>query len=278
MAADTDHPTEIRCSLDPCSTDWLPDGEVHIWQAGLDLAQIEIEAFYRTLSEDEIQRANRYRFECDRRRFVARRGFLRQLLSIYIAILPSDFRLIENRYGKPFLAQQDFEATGLHFNLAHSNDLALFAFARRRSVGVDLEQLRDDFDPMALAEGFFSTREKAIMRSLDEKDRRTGFFLGWTRKEAFIKALGKGLSVPLDQFDVNLTPGEPPRLLARRDEPQPCLEWTLVDIDPGPGYLASLAVEGDQPDAEHPVVIKHMTVEPGLSEGYPKSIDLAESG
>ncbi len=271
--------TLIHRSPDRSLTDRLPDGEVHIWQAGLNLMQPEIDAFYRTLSENEIWRVNRYHFERDRRWFVARRGFLRQLLSIYIHKAPSDIQLVENHYGKSSLAPGEFEATGLYFNLAHANDLALFAFARGRSVGVDVERLRADFDPMALAEGFFSIREQETLRSLDEKDRRTAFFLGWTRKEAFVKALGKGLSVPLDQFDVSLLPGEQARLLARWDDPQPSMEWTLVNIDPGPGYLAALAVEWDQP-----ITLKHLMVEQDLTEGSGhrtytlKPMDLAESG
>jgi len=272
-------------SLEQFSAHWLPVGEVHLWQAGLDLVQTEIEACYRSLSEEEIWRADRYHFERDRRRFVARRGILRQLLSRYIDKLPSDLQLVVNRYGKPSLAQPDLKVTELHFNLSYSNELALFAFARGRAIGVDVEQLRADFDPIPLAERFFSTRECETLRLVAEKDRRMAFFMGWTRKEAFVKALGIGFSIPLDQFDVSLMPGEPARLLARRDEPQPGLKWTLLNIDLGPSYLAALAVEGDRP-----ITLKRLTVEQDRAEGSgqktstgykiftQKTVDVAESG
>jgi 4'-phosphopantetheinyl transferase len=151
--------------------------------------------------------------------------------------------LAYNAYGKPELAP-DSNAPPLRFNLSHSHELALFGFAYGREIGIDIEYIRPTFAREQIAAQFFSPRENAALRLLAADQHALGFFNCWTRKEAYIKARGQGLSLPLDQFDVSLTPGEPAVLLQTRDIPQEAARWSLHALAPGPGYLAALAVEG----------------------------------
>jgi 4'-phosphopantetheinyl transferase len=132
----------------------------------------------------------------------------------------------------------------LSFNLTHSHQLALYAVTRRREIGVDLEYVRADFADEQIAERFFSPREVAALRTVPENLLKEAFFHCWTRKEAYVKAKGEGLSIPLDQFDVSLAPGEPALLLSTRDDPQEADRWSLQALFPGSGYVAALAVEG----------------------------------
>ena len=134
------------------------------------------------------------------------------------------------------------------FNLSHSRGLALFAFARQVDIGVDLEHLRSDVNHLALAEHFFSAAERAELNALPLAIRHQAFFLCWTRKEAYIKAHGEGLSLPLDHFDVSLTPGEPARLVATRAGLEAPDQWSLFNLEPAPDYLAALAVRGKDHD------------------------------
>ena len=201
-----------------------------------------LESLWQTLSTDEQERANRYRFARDRQAFITRRGRLRLILGRYLGLDPASLQFSYNPYGKPALQP---EAAGqLCFNLSHSQGLALFAFARQVDIGVDLERLRSDFDHLELAERFFSAGERAELNALPLESRPQAFFLCWTRKEAFIKAHGEGLSLPLDHFDVSLTPGEPARLVATRAGLETPDQWSLFNLEPAPDYLAALAVRG----------------------------------
>jgi 4'-phosphopantetheinyl transferase len=220
----------------------LPQGQVHVWRSSLDLPPATLESLWQTLSADEQARANRYRFARDRQWFIARRGRLRLILGRYLGLDPAGLQFSYNPYGKPALQP---EARGqLCFNLSHSQGLALFAFARQVNIGVDLEHLRSDFNHLELAERFFSTRERAELSAIPPAMRPPAFFLCWTRKEAFIKAHGEGLSLLLDRFDVSLTPGEPARLVATRAGLEAPDQWSLFNLEPAPDYLAALAVQG----------------------------------
>jgi 4'-phosphopantetheinyl transferase len=214
-----------------------------VWRARLDLAASCVERLRGTLSADELQRAARFHFARDRRRFTVARGVLRDILGRYLRVPPSELEFRYSAYGKPALADVA-DAPWLRFNVSHSHEVALFAVTCGREVGVDIEYLGREIRGEEIAERFFSARERADLSALPAEVKHEAFFNCWTRKEAYIKAHGEGLSLPLDQFDVSLAPGEPAALLATRSDPREALRWSLQALTPGPDYVAALAVEG----------------------------------
>jgi 4'-phosphopantetheinyl transferase len=217
-----------------------PDDEVHVWRASLDLARWDVDDLHRLLSADERERAGRFRFERDRDHFIVGRARLRILLGRYLGKEPGQFEFTYNSYGKPFLADEK----RLSFNLSHSHGLALYAIARGRQVGIDLEQISERVCIEEVARSYFSPTEVAAIRALPEKLRRRAFFNCWTRKEAYLKAQGNGLSITLDSFSVSLNPGEPAALLDVQTNPEETARWSLMELRPDPRYAAALAVEG----------------------------------
>jgi 4'-phosphopantetheinyl transferase len=221
----------------------LSRAEVHVWRASLDPDPSGIAPLQHTLSADELQRASRFRFPRDRRRFTVARGVLRDILGRYLDVPPSDIKFRYSAYGKPALAD-GFDAAGVQFNISHSHEMALFAVTCNREIGVDVEYLGREVRGEDIAERFFSVHERTVLRALPAAAKHQAFLNCWTRKEAYIKAHGEGLSLPLDQFDVSLAPGEPAALLATHSDPQEAQRWSLRALDPGPDYAAALAVEG----------------------------------
>jgi len=221
----------------------LADDDVHVWRASLYLAAGHIRDLQRTLAADERRRADRFYFQKDRDRFIAAHGVLRDVLSRYLNVEPSRLRFCYSPYGKPALTGE-FGGERLRFNMTHSHGLALYALTRGREIGIDLEYVRADFADEQIAERFFSPQEVAVFRALPADVQIAAFFNCWTRKEAYIKARGEGLSLPLDQFDVSLSPGEPAALMSTSADPQEASRWSLQELSPGPGYVAALAVEG----------------------------------
>lgn len=194
------------------------------------------------LSADERSRAGRFAFERDRRRYVAARGRLRQLLGERLGVAPESLQFVYNPHGKPALARRPGQRD-LRFNVAHCGEVAAYAFAGGREVGVDVEAVRELPDADDIAMRFFSRRERAAYMRLPAQERPQGFFNCWTRKEAFIKALGEGLSHPLEAFDVSLAPGKPARLLrVGRVRASRC-GWTLSSFVPGPGLVGAVALQ-----------------------------------
>lgn len=228
---------------------WLPSprdvhpgrDEVHVWRASLDRDDAEVERLWAVLTPDEVERARRFHFVRDRRRFVLARGVLREILGGCLGVAPAMIRFEHNEYGKPSLKG---DASGLRFNVSHSAGAALYACTLGREVGVDVELLRDDFASFEVAERFFSEPEVRNLSSLPAHLRTQGFFNCWTRKEAYIKALGEGLSHPLDSFSVSLTPGEPARLISTDKGQQDAARWSIVELEPFRGYAAALAIQG----------------------------------
>jgi len=219
----------------------LTTDEVHVWRIALEVSNPFLLRLREILADDERRRADRFHFEKDRRHFTAARGVMRILLAEYLALRPEEVRFAYSNYGKPRLAHE----SNLRFNLTHSHGLALLAVTRGREIGVDVERLREmERDGELLAERFFSPREAAALRSLPARLRREAFFRCWTSKEAYIKAHGMGLSLPLDQFDVSLHPDEPAALLATQHDPPEAQRWSLRNLSPGEGYVATVAVEG----------------------------------
>jgi len=219
----------------------LAPAELHLWQATLNDRLAE--SLEGVLSAEEISRADRFHFAKDRTAFVAARGLLRTLLSVYLQTNPEELRFSYAEKGKPFL--EEGQQGAIKFNLAHSHGMAICAFAHRREVGVDLEYIREELADEKIAERFFSVSEIEMLKSVPAELRKRAFFNCWTRKEAYIKARGEGLSMPLDEFDVSLTPGEPAALLRNHKEPQEVRRWTMRDIPAPSGYVAALVVEGN---------------------------------
>ncbi len=230
-------------SVSPSDHLTLPDDEVHVWRAALDQPAISLKKLTQTLSRDETMRADRFYFDRDRKRFIVGRGMLRNILSLYLRIKPSRLRFSYGAYGKPYLAGRVGEGT-IRFNLSHSHELALYGFARGREIGVDLEYIQEVPELDQIAARFFSESENAVLNTLPESEKQEAFFNCWTRKEAYIKAIGNGLAHPLDQFDVSLVPGEPVRLLKVEGDAQEADRWSLKSLMPAPGYVAALAIEG----------------------------------
>lgn len=220
-----------------------PDGEVHVWRAALDAPARSTAGFEQCLSPDERQRLERFRFEHDRKRYLVGRGLLRTLLGRYVDAAPDRLRFDYTPFGKPHLAagpaRQD-----LQFNVSHSGELLLIAVTCGRALGVDVEQVRADIEVATIAACYFSPNEQAALAELAGTEQVDAFFDCWTRKEAYIKARGDGLSRPLDQFDVSLKPGQAARLLETRPDPAEAHRWHLAELDVGAGYKAALAVEG----------------------------------
>ncbi len=211
------------------------------------------------LSGDELDRAKRFRFADDRRRFVAARGCLRELLGEELDVHPRALALRYGACGKPFLADR-FADSGLQFNLAHCGDVALIATAYGRGIGVDIERLRELEDRDGLVAEHFSQREQLEYADVRPEHRTAAFFHGWTRKEALIKALGDGLSFPLDSFDVSLDPGVPARLHRLCDRTGDDCAWRIHDFPAAAGFVAAVAVECHESD--HGVGLREAAVRP----------------
>ena len=221
----------------------LDDNEVHVWRASLHQKRQIVRALSEHLKPDERKRAHGFRFPLDREYFVVGRGVLRDILSRYLRTTPDQISFSYNDYGKPTLDGEGGDQ-GLRFNLSHSHGVALYVVTRERSVGVDLEFIREDFDCVEIATRFFSPSEVTTVRTLLPNLQAAAFFNCWTRKEAFIKAIGDGLSRPLDQFSVSLVPKEPACLLSIDDDSQAAARWYMKEIFPGPGFTAAVVTEG----------------------------------
>lgn len=221
----------------------LANSDVHVWQASLQQPEAVLEALRPLLSADETQRAARFHFVADQRRYLVGRGLLRLLLGHYLAAEPATLAFAYNAYGKPYIAATT-DTPSVQFNLSHSGDIVFYAVARHYHLGVDVERIRPEMDWAALAQHVFSPVEQRTLATLLPAEQVPAFFRGWTRKEAFIKARGMGLSLPLDQFDVTLAPDKPAQLLATRDDPHDAARWTLRDMPCPTGYAAALAVAG----------------------------------
>ncbi len=226
----------------PPNTLTLASNEVHVWRAVLELEAARVRSLRHTLSAEEQARAERFYFHQDRKHFVVAHGLLRAILGQYLKIEPSQLQYCYNPYGKPSLKRTS-SREALRFNMSHSHGLALYAVTCGRELGVDLERLCPNLADEQIAERFFSPREVAALRALPTNMRQEGFFTCWTRKEAFVKAKGEGLTLRLDQFDVSLVPGEPAALLSTSD-PQETSRWSLKELAPKAGYVGALAVEG----------------------------------
>jgi 4'-phosphopantetheinyl transferase len=239
----------------------LPVAAIHLWRVALteQAAGLRLRGL---LAEDERQRADRFLFERDRQRFTIARGTLRLLLSYYLQQPAANITFNYGERGKPYLAPSTSAATPsltnseisltnttaelsaaprLHFNLSHSQDLAIYGFCRTAAIGVDVEMMRAVRDIDQIATRFFAPQEAASVQQLQGMAKQQGFFNCWTRKEAFIKAIGKGVFFGLDRFAVSLIPGENPAVLWIADDPYGPRAWEMRSFTPARSYLAALA-------------------------------------
>jgi 4'-phosphopantetheinyl transferase len=224
----------------------LSENTVHVWRAALDIPVSLVQYYQRYLTDDEITRAGKFYFAKDRNHFIVAHGILRILIGRYLDVEPHQLRFCLNAYGKPSL-EPSLQVPPLSFNISHSRDLALYAFTYARQIGVDVEYIRldDEVDEYEqLAQHYFSPYERNVLLMLPAEEKRQAFFQCWARKEAYIKAKGTGLSLPLDLFDVSLSPNEPAALLQSRENPQEAARWSMRKLAPGSGYAGALAVEG----------------------------------
>ncbi|HTW63527.1 MAG TPA: 4'-phosphopantetheinyl transferase superfamily protein [Bryobacteraceae bacterium] len=212
--------------------------EVQLWAARLEASDDTLGRISAWLSSDETDRAARFRFEKHRRAFVLGRGVLRALAANYLQIDPAEVRFIYGPKGKPTLAGS---GCPLRFNVSNSGDVAVYGFTLDCEIGVDVEHRRRPVEIENIARRFFAPGEVAELMSLPEDDRHQGFFNCWTRKEAYIKAVGDGLSVPLDSFEVTLEPGAAPRMVRLEGSTAAAEHWTLHAFTPGPEYTGAIA-------------------------------------
>jgi 4'-phosphopantetheinyl transferase len=218
--------------------------EVHVWFTPTD-SRNAAEEVERVLSPDERERAGRFCFDHLRHSFILARAGLRALVGAYLRVAPEDIRFRCGPMGKLALGRNDT----LQFNLSHSHGLASFAFTLGCQIGIDVEWIRPLADFEDIAHRFFNAAEVTDMLSVPESDRRRAFFRCWTRKEAYVKAIGVGLSTPLDQFRVTFLPAEAPRIIQSNGDPEVGSSWSLHDLMLPPDYAGALAYR----DVERPV-------------------------
>lgn len=221
----------------------LDGDEVHVWNTALDQSPSTIETLFSILTPDEQDRAAKYYFRKDCEHYIVARGVLRTILGRYLNMASERLRFRYGPFGKPALIS-DSGANELRFNVAHSGGIALYAFSRERELGIDIEHMRENFDYLEIAKHYFSRSEISTLRTLPAEAQARAFFNCWTRKEAYLKAHGAGLSFPLDRFDVSLAPGEPAALLRVDDDSEAASNWSLQELSVDSGYVAALAVAG----------------------------------
>lgn len=229
-----------------CEELTLRQREIHIWCAQLEQQARHLEHLGAVLSDDERTRARRYHFEKDRRQFSIRRGLLRMILGRYLCVEPARLRFACGPYGKPALVFPGMPQ--LHFNLSHSDGLALYAVAWDYDLGIDVERIRDVNEAEQIAAYFFPARENTEWRSLPPSQRSRAFLQCWTRKEASLKAFGTGITRITGQSDVSSAAGEPVQPITGLECHRTADHWLLCELTPAPGYVAALAAIDPNPN------------------------------
>lgn len=235
----------------------------HIWSLHLTAPGEVIDIFASLLSADERERRRRLIEGRVRERFTVARGGLRILLGRYLAREPAAIEFVYGKRGKPALADPE---PRMYFNLAHSQDLAVYAFTADRELGIDLECLQRIPEIMQIARRFFAREEADVLEALPADERVRSFYRAWTRKEAYVKAVGDGLHTPLDSFCVSLRPEEPARLVTLNGSTLAASTWQLHHLDPAPGYLGALAYSGTRKE-----LITMETADPAKLLNYVRS-------
>ena len=218
-----------------------PTSEIHVWLASLTVNPATTARLGSDLSDEERQRASRFHFDRDRNRYITGRGILRTILAQYLELHPTEIEIRTGDHGKPQLCSD--RPGRLDFNVSHSEDIAVIAVGWDRNIGVDVEKVRLDIDYEEVARSFFSANETEALKRLSTEGTAEAFFSCWTRKEAYVKAIGCGLYLPLDSFDVSVEPGTPARFLRGVDA-----RWQIVSFLAQRGYPAALVYDGSPAD------------------------------
>jgi len=229
----------VRLDLTECRG-VLPNDEVHVWHADLRMAQNRLDSLYQLLDTEEQQRASRFKVVAPREQFLISHAFLRLTLGRYLRMGPCDVRFRVAEYGKPELT----DGSDFRFNLSHTDGAAALAIVRNRAVGVDIERVRSDIEVIELAERFFSAPEVGWLRSQPASEHTASFFACWTAKEAYIKACGTGLSMPLAGFSVVPHAGDDKLQLEILGDPEQSRSWSIWQLDLDPSLRCALAVQG----------------------------------
>ena len=225
------------------SSQLLAGSDLHIWCASLNSSLEDLSYYTSLLSSDEVVRAERFYFERDRNHFIIGRGLLRTLLGSYLDVEPFQIEFVYGQYGKPALKAGLYKQV-LEFNMSHSRDFAIYAFGLDRKIGIDLEHVRPMPDMDDFARQFFSLRENLLINSLSGKQKEDAFFKTWTCKEAFLKANGNGLTVPINKIETSLESDGSVKLMSIGRVKEHGEFWYLKVFSPFPGYQAAVAVEG----------------------------------
>jgi 4'-phosphopantetheinyl transferase len=219
--------------------------QVHLWCASLEQSSDKVCQLAQTLSADESARANRFRFRQHQENFVVSRGFLRQILSRYLNLEATELQFFYNKNGKPFLANTLTE-NRLSFNLSHSGKVVLYAMVWNDEIGIDVEEIKFIPEFEGLIKNFFADEEKETILSLEPNQRLQAFFHGWTRKEAYLKAVGTGLSLSPADIQVSLESTKEAKLLKISGDSQIALKWCLKSLAPAEGYVGAIAIPNQQ--------------------------------
>jgi 4'-phosphopantetheinyl transferase len=230
-------PTDVLWNTPPSGLNSV-GGDVHVFCASLDVPPNRLEELVQPLSDNEWQRADRLHSQRDRQRFLAGRGTLREILGVLLNVKPASFLFSIGEFGKPRIAAP-VAADLLHFNMAHSDSIAIYATAKH-ALGVDVERIRAMDEAEQIASRFFSPREAACLLALPAEQRMEAFFNCWTRKEAYLKAIGLGLDDRLGQIEVSLAPSEAAELLGVPDDSQ---QWELHTLIPASQFVGALAIQ-----------------------------------
>ncbi|HET7624470.1 MAG TPA: 4'-phosphopantetheinyl transferase superfamily protein [Verrucomicrobiae bacterium] len=238
----------MNSSIENCAWPEPPDdprleaGEVHVRAASLEISPETLEKFSVFLCASEKERARRFKFDVLRNRFIAGRGLLRKMLGFYLNCEPAKLEFDYSAQGKPELSGE-FSKSGFQFNLAHSENAALFAITRAGEIGVDIERVRAIKNMDELVARFFCARENELFRKLSDEEKPAAFFNLWTRKEAILKATGEGITRSLNLVEVSFLPGEPAQLIAVNGDSEKAKQWILRDLAPAPGFAGALAIQ-----------------------------------
>jgi len=216
----------------------LQKKEVHVWSSGLMPSKSALLGYWEILSEVEKDRSELFRFAKDRIAYVTAKGVLRKLLGHYLDVIPSTIQFEHNSFGKPFLAEAPH---ALQFNISHSGGIGLFGFAPDAEIGVDIEQVKSEIQVQKTAARFFSKNEADTILSLAKEDQVNAFFKCWTRKEAFIKGHGQGMSLPLDEFEVSVLDETLVELRRVAWDENEAKEWRLTSFDVAEGFVGAMA-------------------------------------
>ena len=223
----------------------LPEREVHVWTCDLDACNESVFRLAAALSAEERERARSFRFDRDRRRFIVAHALLRDVIGRYLPVSARAIAFSLNSYGKPSLSEDP--GIGLNFNLSHSSDMAICALTRHRRIGADIEEVRPIQEMENLAAACFSDAERIRVCEFEPEARREAFFACWTRKEAYIKARGEGLSIPLDSFEVGVDPRTAPGCFSRVLDESQTIPWWWSGIQIAEGFAAAIVVEDSPP-------------------------------